>query len=87
MDIYMVVIAARVVDLPEPVGPVTSTSPRGLIENSARIGGRSRSVRVGISFLKMTEERWPCFLSDDTRLHGDGNLLEDTYVKSVSIGL
>ena len=33
---------ASVVDLPEPVGPVTSTSPRGLLANSATTGGRPR---------------------------------------------
>ncbi len=37
------IIAASVVDLPEPVGPVTSTKPRGLRANSCTIGGRPRS--------------------------------------------
>ena len=32
-------MAASVVDLPEPVGPVTSTIPRGLLANSATAGG------------------------------------------------
>ena len=31
---------ASVVDLPEPVGPVTSTMPRGFLENSRITGGR-----------------------------------------------
>ena len=30
---------ASVVDLPEPVGPVTSTSPRGFVVNSCREDG------------------------------------------------
>ena len=37
---------ASVVDLPEPVGPVTSTSPRGRLANSATTGG-SPSVSSG----------------------------------------
>ena len=36
-------IAASVVDLPEPVVPVTSTKPGGRLENVATISGRSRS--------------------------------------------
>ena len=34
------IIAASVVDLPEPVGPVTSTRPRGRSASLAMIGGR-----------------------------------------------
>ncbi len=34
------IIAASVVDLPEPVGPVTSTMPRGLEVKSCVTGGR-----------------------------------------------
>ncbi len=37
------IIAASEVDLPEPVGPVTSTMPRGFLQNSCAIGGRPRS--------------------------------------------
>ena len=37
------IIAASVVDLPEPVGPVTSTSPRGF---SAIFGDRRRAARA-----------------------------------------
>ena len=33
-------IDASVVDLPEPVGPVTSTRPRGFFVRSCRLGGR-----------------------------------------------
>src|SRR6478736_4919412 len=36
---------ARVVDLPEPVGPVTSTSPRGSMHRSRKILGEFRSSR------------------------------------------
>ena len=41
-------MAASVVDLPEPVGPVTSTSPRGLSDNSAKIGGAPNSTKFRI---------------------------------------
>ena len=34
------IMAASVVDLPEPVGPVTSTSPRGLSHSLLTTGGR-----------------------------------------------
>jgi hypothetical protein len=37
------IIAASVVDLPEPVGPVTSTRPRGCIAMSLNIFGAFRS--------------------------------------------
>jgi hypothetical protein len=43
-------IAASVVDLPEPVGPVTSTSPRGLSQIAAITGGRPRSLKPRISY-------------------------------------
>ena len=36
------IIDASVVDLPEPVGPVTSTSPRGRSHSSVTIGGMPR---------------------------------------------
>ena len=41
-------MAASVVDLPEPVGPVTSTRPRGFIARSAKIRGQfsCSSVRI-----------------------------------------
>ena len=41
-------IAASVVLLPEPVGPVTSTSPRGLSASSAKIFGQPSCSRVRI---------------------------------------
>jgi len=41
-------IEASVVDLPEPVGPVTSTSPRGFLASSAMMGGRPSSPKVRI---------------------------------------
>jgi hypothetical protein len=37
------IIPASVVVLPEPVGPVTSTSPRGSIASDASTGGSPRS--------------------------------------------
>ena len=40
------IMAASVVLLPEPVGPVTSTRPRGRSASLARIGGRPRSSKV-----------------------------------------
>jgi hypothetical protein len=38
------IIPASVVVLPEPVGPVTSTSPRGSIASDASTGGSPRSL-------------------------------------------
>ena len=43
------IIAASVVDLPEPVGPVTSTKPRGFLVNSSSTGGRPSCSSAGIS--------------------------------------
>ena len=37
------IIAASEVDLPEPVGPVTSTKPRGRLVNSCTAGGSPSS--------------------------------------------
>ena len=39
-------IAARVVDLPEPVGPVTSTRPRGLSQIVAITGGQAQLLEA-----------------------------------------
>ena len=39
-------MAASVVDLPEPVGPVTSTNPRGLWQNEWSTLGSPRSSMV-----------------------------------------
>ena len=41
-------MAARVVDLPEPVGPVTRTRPRSRVQSSFRTGGMCRVSRAGI---------------------------------------
>ena len=41
-------MAASVVDLPEPVGPVTSTRPRGFSDNSANTGGQESWASVWI---------------------------------------
>ena len=43
-------IEASEVDLPEPVGPVTSTKPRGLRVKSASSAGSPSASRVLISF-------------------------------------
>ncbi len=40
------IIAARVVLLPDPVGPVTSTRPRGLSDSRATTPGNPRSLNV-----------------------------------------
>ena len=45
----MSMIEASVVDFPEPVGPVTSTIPRGFFANSATTGGRPSSSSGVIS--------------------------------------
>ncbi len=50
-------IAASVVDLPEPVGPVTSTKPRGFLVNSSSTVGRPRSRRFGIVLRDQAEGR------------------------------
>ena len=42
------IIAAKVVVFPEPVGPVTRTSPRGFSLSSRTIGGKFRSSMSGI---------------------------------------
>ena len=39
------IIAASVVDLPEPVGPVTSTKPRGLLVKLRSIAGQAEGVQ------------------------------------------
>ncbi len=41
-------IDASVVDLPEPVGPVTRMRPRGFFESSVTIGGSPSSANVRI---------------------------------------
>ncbi len=48
LSLRWLTIAASVVDLPEPVGPVTSTRPRGFMARSEKTAGafRSSSVRT-----------------------------------------
>ncbi len=41
-------MAASVVDFPEPVGPVTRTKPRGRVASHSAVGGRSSSSKLGI---------------------------------------
>src|SRR5262245_19589786 len=43
-------IDASVVDLPEPVGPVTRISPRGFLQRSEITGGRPNASNVFISY-------------------------------------
>jgi hypothetical protein len=43
------IIAASDVDLPEPVAPTISTSPRLIMTRSFMIGGRPSSSSEGIS--------------------------------------
>ena len=57
------IIAASEVDLPEPVGPVTRTRPRGFLQNSCVTAGRPRSsietIVVGIRRKAApSEPRW-----------------------------
>jgi hypothetical protein len=40
------IIAASVVDLPDPVGPVTRTSPRGLLQISSTTGGKAELLEA-----------------------------------------
>ena len=61
--LIMSTIEARVVDLPEPVGPVTRTKPRGLRVNSASGAGSPSCSRVLISLgirrkAALIEPRW-----------------------------
>ena len=58
------IIAASVVLLPDPVGPVTSTRPRGFSVNLAMIGGSPRSSNVFTlnRICRMTERDTPALL-------------------------
>jgi hypothetical protein len=47
-ELMWLTMAARVVDLPEPVVPVTSTIPRGRSASRLRTSGRPSSSRVAI---------------------------------------
>ncbi len=62
-SLIMSTIEARVVDLPEPVGPVTRTKPRGLRVKSESTAGSPSDSRLSISFgirrkAALTEPRW-----------------------------
>ena len=48
--LILLMMAARVVDLPEPVGPVTSTMPLRSLPISLSWGGIPSSSTVGILF-------------------------------------
>jgi len=49
VSLILSIIEASVVDLPLPVGPVTSTSPRGLSVMSSMAFGRPSSPKLLIS--------------------------------------
>ena len=60
------IIAASVVDLPLPVGPVTSTRPRGFIASCSHTLGSPSCAKVGITIgiARMTIETAPrCFMT------------------------
>ena len=46
--LMLLIIEAKVVDLPEPVGPVTNTSPLGFSEISRTMLGKFRVCILGI---------------------------------------
>ena len=46
VSLILSIMEASVVDLPLPVGPVTSTSPRGLVVMSSAAFGRPSSDRL-----------------------------------------
>ena len=45
-ELILSIIAASEVVLPEPVGPVTSTMPRGLLHSSSITGGKPSSAKL-----------------------------------------
>ena len=62
-SLISLMIEASVVDLPEPVGPVTSTRPRGFLANSRMTGGRpSSSIGTVLDGIRrkaaLTDPRW-----------------------------
>ncbi|MNT24696.1 hypothetical protein D3C72_1601850 [compost metagenome] len=69
VELMWSIIAARVVDLPEPVGPVTSTMPRGLWVSSWMIGGMFMSSSLGALELivRRTAAKAPLLLNAFTR--------------------
>ena len=58
-------MAARVVDLPEPVSPVTRTIPLWRLVNSSAEGGSPRESSLGMDSLsrRMAAETLPCCLN------------------------
>ena len=60
VELMWSIIAARVVDFPDPVAPVTSTSPRRSLAIVSTTGGRCRSrivtIRAGITRSTMPTE-------------------------------
>ena len=71
----MSTMAASVVDFPEPVGPVTTTNPRGYRARSATTLGSSRSSSVLISYgirrnAAPSESRWKYTFTRNRALPG-----------------
>ena len=62
-------MAASVVDLPEPVAPVTITRPRLDITISCSVAGRSSSATVGMRVLmvRSTMPALPCWMKAEAR--------------------
>jgi hypothetical protein len=77
------IIAASVVDLPEPVGPVTSTMPRGYMEMSLKIFGafKSSSVMILDGMVRNTAPAPRCWLKALTRKRASSGISNE---KSVS---
>ena len=65
----MSIMAARVVDLPLPVSPVTRTKPWCRSVSSSTLGGRSSFSKAGISSAsrRMAAEKLPCWRNRFTR--------------------
>ena len=74
-SLILSIIEASVVDLPEPVGPVTSTKPRGFLMKSISTGGRPSVSNAGMScgIVRMTapiDARWKKALTRKRALPG-----------------
>src|SRR5947199_204923 len=58
---------AKVVDLPEPVGPVTRTRPRGNMHRSRKIFGEARSSNERITEGRLRNRSEALFLTANAR--------------------
>ncbi|MNH41071.1 hypothetical protein D3C79_1024990 [compost metagenome] len=79
-------MAASVVDLPEPVGPVTSTRPRGLSASSAKILGAlsCSSVRILLGMVRNTAAAPRCWLKALTRKRARPSISNEKSISSIS---